>query len=538
VLVGRDFAVLNGHENIRDALGQDQRPAAKKQHRDDLKHSKHDHDHDDHKHAHNHNSSTKDASKIPVTIITGFLGAGKTTLINYVLTERHGMRIAVVENEFGAVSIDNKLGIAEKLESKEHLIMLDNGCACCQVRGDLLNTFVELGKLPVPFEAVIIELSGMADPAPVAFTFTSTELSSKFRIDSIVCVVDTKNISQHLRDDSRSKDDVNEAVQQIAFADRVLLNKIDLVSDVEKLAVIDEIRSINSFARTIECQQSSVPLKQILGVSSFSVDQATMLEEEFDYVEKEVYDAAPEDLFQAAAAAAAAGHSADDATKQGARMEKTLVRKDGKSHKFGGVTSVAIKLPNSSFHSARFQRFMATWIPAHGEDLYRSKGICSLHGYDAKFIMQGVHDMVQCSPSDTKWQDSEARGSTVVFIGRNIDKGLLQEELEKCCMREGEAELEQRIQATGVDLRFQVGDRVFCNTGEKEWTPGAVIKQFYHESDWPDDQVVPYQVRLDTGNLIFVPMDDPRVVRSPELQAAEVKKAAVGNKGKAKGKTR
>jgi putative protein kinase ArgK-like GTPase of G3E family len=109
VLVGRDFAVLNGHENIRDALGQDQRPAAKKQHRDDLKHSKHDHDHDDHKHAHNHNSSTKDASKIPVTIITGFLGAGKTTLINYVLTERHGMRIAVVENEFGAVSIDNKV---------------------------------------------------------------------------------------------------------------------------------------------------------------------------------------------------------------------------------------------------------------------------------------------------------------------------------------------------------------------------------------------------------------------------------------------
>jgi G3E family GTPase/ankyrin repeat protein len=385
------------------------------------------------------NKGIQDAHKTPVTIITGFLGAGKTTLINYVLTERHGMRIAVVENEFGAVSVDDKLGIAEKLESKEHLIMLDNGCACCTVRGDLVNTFVELAQLPVPFEAIIVELSGMADPAPVAYTFTNTEISADFRVDSIVCVVDSKHISQHLHDDSRGENDVNEAVQQVAFADRILLNKIDLVTAAEKQTVIDELKSINSFARTIECQQSSVPLKDILGVSSFTLDQATMLEAEFEYIKRDVYlgATAAEDLFQAAAAATAAGRSVEDATGSvGTSMD--VVRKNGKSHQFGGVTSIAIKL-TADLHCPRFSAFMSRWLFEHAESLYRSKGICCMAGRDVKYVFQGVHDNVQCSPSETKWPEGEARGTTLVFIGRNLDKDVLRDELQKTCMQEGEA---------------------------------------------------------------------------------------------------
>eukprot|EP00937_MAST-01D_sp_MAST-1D-sp2_P004772 g4772.t1 len=206
--------------------------------------------------------------KTPITIVTGFLGAGKTTLINYILRERHGMKICVIENEFGNETVDDKLGIAEKLESKDDLIMLDNGCACCEVRGDLIRTFEKLAAAEKKFDAVVLELSGMADPAPVAFTFTGTELAQLYRVDSIVCLVDTKHISQHLHDDAKSETDVNEAVQQVAHADRILLNKVDLVNDEEKAAVREELRAINSFARVIECHQSSVPLDQVLGLGS------------------------------------------------------------------------------------------------------------------------------------------------------------------------------------------------------------------------------------------------------------------------------
>jgi G3E family GTPase len=349
-----------------------------------------------------------------------------------------------------------------------------------------VDKLIELSKLPRPFDAIIIELSGMADPAPVAYTFTGTSVGAFFRVDSIVCVVDTKHISQHLHDKSRSEDDVNEAVQQVAFADRILLNKVDLVSDAEKATVEAELKSINSFARTIECQQSSVPLREILGVSTFTIDQATMLEQEFEYVEREEAEArrqlagveedglaeccinqtcgsAPgcpkaaaaavveaEERFQAAAAAAgkvaggeaagagvAGAAAAGPGQQQPAADTKTVVRKDGRTHQFGGVTSVAIKLPDQ-LHCIRFSLFMSEWLSEHGKDLYRSKGICCMAGRGEKYVFQGVHDNVQCSPSETEWSEGEPRSTTLVFIGRNLKKEVLQEELQKCCMQEGE----------------------------------------------------------------------------------------------------
>lgn len=165
-------------------------------------------------------------------IITGFLGAGKTTLVNHILKGDHGKIIAVIENEFGAVSIDDAL-VGENMKEKEDVITMDNGCVCCTVRGDLVRALLSLKDRPKKFDHVIIETTGLADPAPVAFTFfINTEIADAYRIDSILCLADAKHIGIHLEEE-KPDGAVNEAVQQVAFADRILLNKIDLVSEKE-----------------------------------------------------------------------------------------------------------------------------------------------------------------------------------------------------------------------------------------------------------------------------------------------------------------
>ena len=173
-----------------------------------------------------------DAEKTPVTIITGFLGAGKTTLVNHILKGDHGKLIAVIENEFGAVSIDDAL-VGENMKEKEDVITMDNGCVCCTVRGDLVRALLTLKDRAKKFDHVIIETTGLADPAPVAFTFfINPEIADAYRIDSILCLADAKHVGIHLEEE-KPDGAVNEAVQQVAFADRILLNKIDLVSEAE-----------------------------------------------------------------------------------------------------------------------------------------------------------------------------------------------------------------------------------------------------------------------------------------------------------------
>ena len=208
-----------------------------------------------------------DKEKTPVTIVTGFLGSGKTTFINNLLTEKHGKRIAVIENEFGAIDIDSKLISSNaKLAAKEDVITMDNGCVCCTIRGDLVSAFASLADRREKYDAVVIETTGMADPAPVAFTFnTQPEVGAKFKIDSILCVVDAKHIKQHL-DDQREDGVVNEAVNQVAFADRILLNKCDLVNAEEKELVLDSLRSINSLAGVIETTNAKTDVDKLLGI--------------------------------------------------------------------------------------------------------------------------------------------------------------------------------------------------------------------------------------------------------------------------------
>ena len=233
---------------------------------------------------------TSDSDKTPVTIITGFLGSGKTTLVNYILKEQTTWKICVVENEFGEVAIDGDL-VEENLASKEDIITMDNGCVCCSVRGDLVRTFGMLVSRRKQFDAIIIETTGLADPAPIVFTFNSNAImQDNYRIDSVVCLVDAKHIDIHL-DDVKPDGNINEAENQIAFADRIILNKLDLVTKEELLDVEDRIKSMNSFATLIRTEKSRAPLDQVLGLNSFSLEKMIEVDPTMMDAEEEEEDA-------------------------------------------------------------------------------------------------------------------------------------------------------------------------------------------------------------------------------------------------------
>ncbi len=211
------------------------------------------------------------SSSIPVTVLTGFLGSGKTTLLNRILTEQHGKKIAVIENEFGEVGVDNQLVI----QSDEEIFEMNNGCICCTVRGDLLRILGRLMKRKDRLDAILIETTGLANPAPVAQTFfTDPEMKEQFRLDAIVTVVDAKHISLHLHDSP-------EAQKQVAFADVILLNKTDLVTPAELDALEKRIRSINAVAKIHRTKNSELPLDRVLNVGGFNLDRAVEVDPQF-----------------------------------------------------------------------------------------------------------------------------------------------------------------------------------------------------------------------------------------------------------------
>jgi len=341
--------------------------------------------------------ATEDKADLtPITVITGFLGAGKTTLVNYILKEQNEWKICVLENEFGEVAIDDGL-VAESLDAPEDLITMDNGCVCCSVRGDLVRTLGQLASRRKTFDAILLETTGLADPAPIVYTIqTNPKMSDNYHIDSIVCLADCKHLEVHL-DEKKPDGSVNEALQQVAFADKILLNKIDLVTADEKSQLEARLRKINKFATVIETQRSKVPLEKIMGLNSFNMESILS------------YDP---------------GFFDDEADK--------------KIHNLELVQSVGIKF-KGNLHAQYFNMFMMELLRERAADLYRTKGVLSFHGQgDTKFVFQGVHEQINFGPSQKPWKEGEERENKFVFIGKNLDRKELTDSLLECLHKEDE----------------------------------------------------------------------------------------------------
>lgn len=324
----------------------------------------------------------------PITVITGFLGAGKTTLVNYILKEQNEWKICVLENEFGEVAIDDGL-VAESLDAPEDLITMDNGCVCCSVRGDLVRTLGQLASRRKDFDAILLETTGLADPAPIVYTVqTNPKMSDNYRIDSIVCLADCKHVQAHL-DEKKPDGSINEALQQVAFADKILLNKIDLVTKEEKEALEARLRTINKFATVIETERSRAPLEKILGINSFNMESILSYDPGFFDEKDEI-------------------------------------------HNLELVQSVGIRF-EGDLHAQYFNMFMMDLLRERAADLYRTKGLLSFHGQgDTKFVFQGVHEQINFGPAKKPWTAGEARENKFVFIGKNLDRKELTKGLMEC----------------------------------------------------------------------------------------------------------
>uniref|UniRef100_A0A6U5NI70 CobW C-terminal domain-containing protein n=1 Tax=Calcidiscus leptoporus TaxID=127549 RepID=A0A6U5NI70_9EUKA len=396
-----------------------------------------------------------EADKLPITVVTGFLGAGKTTLVNYILNEQQDKKICVIENEFGSVSIDEQL-VKENMSAAEEVIAMDNGCACCSVRGDLVKAFNQIKTRLKDFDLVLLETTGLADPAPVIKTITSDwSLMNSFRIDGVLCLVDCKHILTHLNE-VREEGTVNEAVQQVAFSDRVLLNKTDLVSKEELQTVKETIFSINSFAELIESQQSRVPMSKLMDMNSFSLERFEEEIKEYDFDEAvECTDANCDDPDcgfdhshldyechdgqhehgHAEHGHAEHGHSENKHSENGHHEHGHAAPKPKpkkKLHDLSGVGSLAL-MSEQPLKSSEFNRFMTRLLQAKSKDLYRSKGVlCFDQEGNKKFVFQGVHEDIQFTEAPREWADGEPKVSKIVFIGRALDKAMLEAGFKEC----------------------------------------------------------------------------------------------------------
>lgn len=332
-------------------------------------------------------AAPKKDGKIPVTVLTGFLGSGKTTLLNRILKENHGKRIAVIENEFGEVGIDDELVEMGTTRTSENLVEMNNGCICCTVRGDLIAGLKKLVKKSKkdPLDAIIIETTGLADPGPVAQTFFADDfVQQKLLLDGILTLVDAKHVIQHL-DEVKENGVVNEAVAQIAFADRIILNKCDLVggSDSPELLEVERrIKLINGKVQIKRTMNSDVPMDYIMGIKAFDLDQILQMEPIFLDEEQE--------------------HQHDNR-----------------------VTSVGIDV-KGEVDQSKLNDWIGWLLKEKGVDIFRTKGVLAVQGMQDKFVFQAVHMAFSGSPQ-APWKEGEERTCKMIFIGKN----LVREELEK-----------------------------------------------------------------------------------------------------------
>ncbi|MDO8799327.1 GTP-binding protein [Phenylobacterium sp.] len=350
-------------------------------------------------------------AKTPVTVLTGYLGAGKTTLLNRILTEDHGKRYAVIVNEFGEVGIDNDLIVG----ADEEVFEMNNGCVCCTVRGDLIRVLSGLMKRKGGFDAIIVETTGLADPGPVAQTFfVDDDVKAKTQLDSVTTVVDAKHLPLRLADSK-------EAVEQIAFADQIVLNKTDLVTPEELKAVEAAIRRINPLAPIHRAQRSNVPLDAILGRGGFDLARITEILPEF------LNPAHGED-----------GHVHDeDCDHDHDHHDHDHSHHDhGHAHPHedhaaaAGIRGISLTL-RKPIHGQRVTNWLNQLLADQGPDILRAKGILDVAGDERRLVFQAVH-MILEGDFQREWKDGDDRFSRMVFIGRNLDEAALRAGFEAC----------------------------------------------------------------------------------------------------------
>ena len=349
-------------------------------------------------------------SLIPVTILTGFLGSGKTTLLKRVLTEAHGQRIAVIENEFGEENIDNEILVAD---TEEHIVQMNNGCVCCTIREDLRETLADLAKQrkdgTLNFERVVIETTGVADPGPVAQTFfMDDEIAELYLLDSILTLVDAKHGEQQL-------DQRQEARRQVGFADQIFISKTDLVTEAQADALAHRIKHMNPRAPQKRVHFGEVPIAEVFDLKGFNLN--AKLDIDPDFLKDDAH--------------SHHGHG------HGHKHDHAHVHADGETcdhphhHAHDDDVKSFVYKSHKPFNATKIEDFLGSMVQIYGPRMLRYKGVLHVSGMDRKVVFQGVHQLMG-SDLGPKWAAGETKISKMVFIGIELPQDLFKAGLDQC----------------------------------------------------------------------------------------------------------